>query len=139
MPVVVEVMPEAEFDAWYQDQVAAESARREALGKTFTPAELMVEGEQVYLTFCASCHQVDGRGLPPVFPALADSALVTGARDEHLRVVYEGVQGTAMQAFGRQLDAAQLAAVVHYERHAWGNNADDVTQPRDVIDLFSAQ
>jgi len=45
------------------------------------------------------------------------------------------VPGTSMQSFANQLDAAQLAAVVHYERHAWGNNAGDVTQPRDVIAL----
>jgi len=50
-------------------------------------------------------------------------------------MVIEGVPGTAMQAFGRQLDAAQLAAVVHYERHSWGNDSDDITQPRDVIEL----
>jgi cytochrome c oxidase subunit 2 len=53
--------------------------------------------------------------------------------------VYEGVPGTAMQAFGRQLDARALAAVVHYERHAFGNNAGDITQPRDVIELMEGQ
>jgi cytochrome c oxidase subunit 2 len=61
--------------------------------------------------------------------------VVTGPRDDHIRLVINGVAGSAMQAFGKQLDAAQLAAVVHYERHAWGNNADDMTQPRDVLEL----
>jgi len=139
MPIVVEALPEAEYDAWYQERVALESVRVEALSKTFTADELMIEGEKVYATFCASCHQLDGKGLPPVFPAIAGSTVTSGARDEHLRLVYEGVTGTAMQAFGKQLDAAQLAAVVHYERHAWGNNTDDITQPRDVINLFSTQ
>jgi cytochrome c oxidase subunit 2 len=44
-----------------------------------------------------------------------------------------------MQAFGKQLDAAQIAAVTHYERHAWSNNAGDITQPRDVIEFTSSQ
>ena len=44
-----------------------------------------------------------------------------------------------MQAFGRQLDAAQLAAVIHYERHAWSNNAGDITQPRDIVEFMSGQ
>ncbi len=44
-----------------------------------------------------------------------------------------------MQAFGTQLNAAEIAAVVHYERHSWGNNADDITQPVDVLNLVSAQ
>jgi len=139
MPIVVEAMQEEAFDAWYVEQVALESIRVEALSKTFTPDELMLEGEKVYATFCASCHQLDGKGIPPVFPGLAGSAVANGARDEHLRLVYEGVPGTSMAAFGKQLDAAQLAAVVHYERHAWGNNTDDVTQPRDVINLISTQ
>ncbi len=135
MPVVVEVLEEAEFDAWYAEEVANESIRQEALSKTFTAEELMVKGEEVYGTFCASCHQPNGQGIPPVFPSLVGTDVVTGPRDDHIRLVINGVAGSAMQAFGKQLDAAQLAAVVHYERHAWGNNADDMTQPRDVLEL----
>ena len=95
----------------------------------------MVRGEQVYGTFCASCHQPNGKGIPPVFPSLVGTAVATGPRDEHVKMVLRGVAGTAMQAFGKQLDAAQVAAVVHYERHAWSNNAGDITQPADVIEL----
>ena len=54
-------------------------------------------------------------------------------------VVINGKAGTAMQAFGRQLDPAQLASVVHYQRHAFGNDAGDMSQPQDVINLSSGQ
>jgi cytochrome c oxidase subunit 2 len=138
MPVVVEVMPEAEYDAWYAEQVAAEEVRREALSKTFTHEELMAEGEKVYGTYCASCHMPNGEGVPPVFPALAGSAIATGPREAHLDIVLHGKAGTAMQQFGDQLDAAQIAAVVHYERHSWGNDAGDITQPGDVIASMDA-
>ena len=134
MPVVVHAMPEDEFDAWYADRLQQEEVRKEALSKTFTPEELMAEGQQVYTTYCASCHMPNGKGVPPVFPALDGGAIATGPRDAHLEIVLNGKTGTAMQAFGKQLDAAQIAAVVHYERHAWSNNANDVTQPRDVIE-----
>ncbi len=99
----------------------------------------MAEGEQVYDTFCATCHMPNGKGVPPVFPALDGSAIAMGDRDAHIRLVYEGVPGTAMQAFGSQLDAVALAAVVHYERHAWDNNTDDITQPSDVINLVAGE
>lgn len=135
MPVVVEVMNEADFDVWYAEEVTNERVREEALSKTFTHEELMAQGEEVYGTFCASCHQPNGQGLPPVFPSLVGTAVVTGPRDEHIKMVIEGVPGTSMQAFGKQLDAAQLGAVVHYERHSWGNDSDDITQPRDVLEL----
>jgi len=135
MPIVVEVMEEADYDAWYAEEVVSEARRQENLTKTFTHEELMVTGEQVYGTFCASCHQANGQGVPPVFPSLVGSPVVSGERDEHIKLVLSGVPGTSMQAFGRQLDAAQLGAVVHYERHSWGNNSDDITQPRDVLQL----
>jgi cytochrome c oxidase subunit 2 len=137
MPIVVEVMEESAYDSWYAEQVVAAQARREALSKTFTVDELMVEGERVYASFCASCHQANGKGVPPVFPALAGSAIATGPLAEHLDVIVNGRSGTSMNAFGKQLDAAQIAAVTHYERHAWGNNAGDVTQPRDVVEFMS--
>lgn len=139
MPIVVEVMEENEFDAWYADAVSQEAVRRENMNKTFTHEELMAQGEQVYATFCASCHQANGKGVPPVFPSLVGTSVVTGPRDEHIKLVINGVTGSAMQAFGKQLDAAQLAAVVHYERHAWGNNAGDISQPRDVLNLTAGQ
>jgi len=133
MPVVVQVMPEAEFDSWYSDRVVAAEARKAALSKTFTQDELMAQGEQIYGTFCASCHMPNGQGMPPVFPSIAGSAVATGPLPQHLDIVLNGRVGTAMQAFAKQLDAAQIAAVVTYQRNAFGNSVGDVAQPRDVI------
>ena len=139
MPVVVQAMPEAEYDAWYAEQVTAAEQRKEALSKTFTAEELMTEGEAVYNTFCASCHMPNGKGVPPVFPALDGSAIATGPLEDHLDIIINGKPGSAMQAFGKQLDAAQIAAVTHYERHAWSNNTGDMVQPRDVIAQMSSE
>ncbi|MEM7101031.1 MAG: cytochrome c oxidase subunit II [Pseudomonadota bacterium] len=139
MPVVVEVLEEEEFDSWYAQELEKETVRVASLSKTFTEEELMAEGEAVYTTFCASCHQANGQGVPPVFPSLVGTPVATGDRDEHIRLVLDGVPGTSMQAFGKQLDAAQMAAVVHYERNSWGNNMGDVTQPRDVIAVQEEQ
>jgi len=99
----------------------------------------MAQGETVYGTYCAACHMANGQGVPPVFPAIAGSAVAMGPKEAHLSLVINGVAGTAMQAFGRQLDPAQLASVVHYQRHAFGNNAGDLSQPQDVINLSNGQ
>ena len=37
-----------------------------------------------------------------------------------------------MQAFGSQLSDADLAAVITYERNAWGFDTGDVVQPAAV-------
>lgn len=139
MPIVVEVLPEAEFDAWYASQVSSELVRQESFGETLTHEELMAQGETVYGTYCSSCHMANGEGVAPVFPAIAGSAVAVGPRDDHLKLVINGVPGTAMQAFGRQLDPAQLASVVHYQRHAFGNDVGDMSQPQDVINLSNGQ
>ena len=69
---------------------------------------------------------------PGVGPALAGSAIATGSIEGHLDNVINGVPGTAMQAFGGQLNDVELAAVVTYERNAFGNNMGDMVQPIDV-------
>ena len=137
MPIVVEVMEQEAFDAWYEQRAHAAEVRSAALAKNYTADELMREGEQVYGRFCASCHQPNGQGIEPAFPSLVGSPVTTGRLADHLDVVINGWPGTSMNAFASQLDAAEIAAVTHYERHAWGNNAGDVTQPRDVIEFMS--
>ena len=94
--------------------------------------ELMTKGEQIYNTACAACHQVNGEGLPNVFPGMKGSAIVLGDIAAHIDIVLNGKAGTAMQAFGPQLNDADLAAVITYERNAWGNNTGDVVQPGDI-------
>lgn len=139
MPVVVEALPEDEYDAWYATQLEAETVRSAALSKTFTAPELMAKGEQIYGTFCVTCHQANGQGIPPVFPALAGSEVVTGELKGQIEKLLYGVPGTAMQAFGKQLDAADLAAVVHYTRNSFGNDVGDIVQPRDVVKVSEGE
>ena len=61
------------------------------------------------------------------------SAITTGSVNGHLNVVVNGVGGTAMQAFGGQLNNIDMAAVITYERNAWGNNMGDMLQPVDIL------
>ena len=92
----------------------------------------MDHGKGVYATSCAACHQANGAGIPNVFPGLAGSPIAIGDVAKHIDVVVNGVSGTAMQAFGAQLNDADLAALVTYERNAWGNDTGDVVQPADI-------
>ena len=64
--------------------------------------------------------------------AIAGSPVVLGDLGTHMALVADGVPGTAMQAFGGQLSAVELAAVLTYQRNAFGNNTGDIVQPADV-------
>jgi cytochrome c oxidase subunit 2 len=50
-----------------------------------------------------------------------------------------GKEGTAMQAFGKQLSASEIAAVITYERNSWGNDTGDLVQAKDVTAAMKAK
>ncbi|MBL4585046.1 MAG: cytochrome c oxidase subunit II [Pseudomonadales bacterium] len=134
MPIVVDVISKEKFSEWVVARTAdANAAAAEASAdKVWSKEDLMARGEELYVKNCAACHQVNGAGLPPVFPALKGSAIALGAVAEHLDVVIKGKAGTAMAAWGAQLNDLEVAAIVTYERNAWGNDAGDLVQPADV-------
>ncbi len=140
MPIVVNAVPEEEFNAWLAKKQSETIALRALTEKTFTQDELMAKGEAVYGRTCASCHGAVGEGIPGVFPALKDSKIALGPVADNLSVVVNGKSGTAMQAFGAQLSEVDLAAVITYQRNAWGNKSEDnIVQPVDVFKLKKGQ
>ncbi|MGB5397029.1 MAG: cytochrome c oxidase subunit II [Gammaproteobacteria bacterium] len=132
MPIVVEAKSEEDYLAWVDGQKMAAAEVAASASKTWTMAELMAQGEKVYATNCAACHQASGEGIPNVFPGLVGSAIATGPTAGHIDIIVHGKSGTAMQAFGGQLNDADIAAVVTYERNAWGNDMGDMVQPSDI-------
>lgn len=140
MPVVVNVVEKEEYSAWLSNKKEEAAALRELANKTFTLEDLMVKGEEAYNRSCAGCHMANGQGIPGVFPGLAGSLVTTGdSVPHHLDVVVHGVSGTAMQAFGDQISEVDLAAIITYERNAWGNDTGDVVQPIDILKFKQGQ
>ena len=79
--------------------------------------------------------------MPPAFPALAGSKMVTGPllgkdgkiiKDSHVDRVLNGKAGTAMQAFRNSMSDVELAAVITYERNSFGNKTGDMIQPAQI-------
>lgn len=137
MPIVVEVKSEADYAKWLDEQhqmaASAAQAEKDSLNASVPMDELMALGETTYIAYCAACHQPSGLGLPPAFPALKGSLVATeGSIDEHINIVFNGRAGTGMQGYGKQLSLKEIAAVVTYERNAWGNNTGDAVQASDV-------
>ena len=132
MPIVLNVLPRAEYEVWAQNQrqgLAHEQAETERL---WTRDELMELGESVYAAQCATCHQADGQGLAPAFPALAGSGIANGPLNDNIEIVLQGREGTAMQAWGNMLSESDIAAAVTYTRNAFGNATGDVVQPQTI-------
>jgi len=132
MPIVVEVVSVEKYSKWVGEQKQLMAAAADEAGKTYSMEELMSRGEKVYAANCGACHQANGKGLPPAFPALDGSKMAKGPMKAHIDIVLNGKPNTAMAAYGGQLGDGDIAAVVTYERNAWGNKAGDVVQPADI-------
>jgi len=97
--------------------------------------ELVAKGKSVYASNCASCHQAEGKGMPPTFPALTGSAVVKGNINAQVDLMLHG-KGM-MPAFGA-LSATDFAAVVTYTRNGLGNSVNDAIQPSAIQTLQAA-
>ncbi|MCX7182498.1 MAG: cytochrome c oxidase subunit II [Nitrosospira sp.] len=131
MPIVVEAMEPEKYTQWVANQKKKSEATVVDVNKIFTIDELKVEGEKVYAANCAACHQANGKGLPGAFPALDGSKVANGPKTKHVNIVVNGETGTAMAAF-KHLSDVDIAAVVTYERNAWGNSTGDIVQPSEI-------
>lgn len=139
MPIVVHAVEQEEFDSWMAEKQAEAEAIAQLMEQTFTMEELMARGQEAYARTCAACHQANGQGIPPAFPGLIGSPIIEGPVEGHLDVVINGVPGTAMQAFGALLNEVDIAAIITYERNAWGNDTGDIVQPIDVYNYAQGQ
>ena len=135
MPIVVHATSEAEYEDWIQTQLASAEAEAQSADREWAIDELMERGEGVYGTYCVACHQPNGQGIQGVFPSLVGTDMALNDLDGHVNVILNGVAGTAMQAFSTTLNDADIAAVVTYERNAWGNDTGDVVQPATIKDM----
>ncbi|HKC49900.1 MAG TPA: cytochrome c [Myxococcota bacterium] len=122
-----------------QSAAAAAPAQAKAAGDAL--------GDQVFGNYCAACHQLDGAGLPGVFPPLRGDPVVNSPdAKQHIETILAGrsgvpvggvTYGAAMPPFGPSLTDDEIAAVVNHERASWGNSAPPVT-PSFVAGVRSA-
>ena len=110
------------------------------------PDELLA-GRVVYNTYCAPCHQRDGKGAPGMNPPLAGINIVTGNKPELIKIILKGydkptkINGESYQNVmppHSWLTDQQIADVLTYIRKSWGNAADtvkteEVTKTRGAV------
>ncbi|MFZ9879796.1 MAG: DUF7133 domain-containing protein [Phycisphaerales bacterium] len=91
-------------------------------------------GKRLYSN-CMSCHQANGRGLPPVYPPLRGSEIVHGDAAVLVKILMYGLEGRIKvdgQEYNQVMPAApvrtdeEIAAVLSYVRSAWGNSGAPV-------------
>ena len=102
--------------------------------QTLSADELMAQGKAVYETACVACHGAQGEG--GVGNAIAGSSVVHGryvAASGNCRV--RVLRERQCRHLVRSLSEVELAAVLTYQRNAFGNNTGDIVQPGDVTGM----
>ncbi|WP_346238855.1 cytochrome c [Niabella insulamsoli] len=109
--------------------------KKEPAGKGTGASASKMDGKTLYATNCQSCHQPTGEGLAGAFPPLKNSAVVNN--DDQLElyvdIIMNGYDARpeygAMAAVGTNMEFTEehVAAIINYERSAWGNEGRPVT------------
>lgn len=90
-----------------------------------------VAGEKIYSTYCANCHQPDGKGLAALYPPLAasDYLLENFARaacivknGQFKEIEVNGVKFNQMMP-ANPITNIEIAQVLTYVTNTWGNEA----------------
>ncbi|MDA1029595.1 MAG: cytochrome c [Bacteroidetes bacterium] len=97
---------------------------------------VLVEGKQIFKSYCAVCHQAEGNGIPGTFPSLHASEWISGDKGRLIRLALKGMQGpivvngesynNVMTPHGF-LNDQQLSAVLTFVRQEFENNGDPVS------------
>ena len=102
--------------------------------------ESIQRGEAVYSDLCVTCHLPDGKGVPKIFPPLANSDYLKNKRAESIKAIKYGMSGeitvngikynTPMAALG--LTNKEVADVMNYITNTWGNKNDKIIMEDEV-------
>lgn len=101
-----------------------------------------VDGQELYMGACASCHRPGGQGTADQFyPSLTQNTATGSALPNNLvMTVIDGIhratndKTVSMPAFGDEMNDAQIAAISTYVMHQFGNGNSTVSA-QDVARL----
>ncbi len=92
-------------------------------------------GKNIFSTTCFACHQQSGMGIAGVFPPLAKSDFLNADKERAIGIVLHGKTGPVTvngKHFNntmppQNLSDSQIAAVLTYVYHSFGNSGKSVT------------
>lgn len=96
----------------------------------------LVGGEKIYTTYCAPCHQRNGKGAEGRFPSLVDASWVKGDKATLINIILKGLEGNIdVNGVGYNgvmpkhsfLSDEEIAGVLTYVRKNFGQKEDAIT------------
>jgi nitrite reductase (NO-forming) len=126
-----------ELDEVYMAEKAPEAS---TLLASFHPEDNSIEarvrrGEAIFQGTCSTCHQLNGEGLPGVFPPLAKSDFLRTDKKRAIGIVLQGLSGP-IEVNGKPFNSVmpplpnltdhEIADVLTYVQRSFGNEGEAV-------------
>ena len=128
----------------FDDAHLEKMEKRKTLPHIRTPHEIddnlkkgqVTGGQKIYETYCASCHQLNGKGAEGRFPPLVDVSWVSGDKTRLINIILNGLDGNIeVNGVGYNgqmpkhnfLTDAEAAGVLTYIRKTFGKKEDAIT------------
>ena len=102
--------------------------------------QYLVEGQQLYVQNCSSCHQREGEGLAKLFPPLNQSDYLDNNIEGVICIIRNGMKGAIVvngvefnqpMPANPKLTALEIAEITTYIYNSWGR-AEGLTSVKDV-------
>ena len=96
----------------------------------------MARGKKLYTTYCLTCHQADGGGVPGLNPPLEKTSYVLGKKTALIQIVLKGMDQKADidgESYSNTmpphkfLTNQQIADVLTFVRNSFNNKAAAIT------------
>ena len=105
--------------------------------------ESIKRGEEIYSSFCVTCHMPNGKGVPNSFPPLANSDYLKNNRTKSIKAIKYGMSeeivvngktyNMPMAALGLSND--EVSDVMNYITNSWGNENLEAITPQEVSEI----
>src|SRR5690606_19250524 len=122
------------FSAAAQDKKTNQAAEKSKSSTDQQFKASMARGKVVYNTYCLTCHQADGGGVPRLNAPLIKSSSVLGDKSKLINIILNGMQGVEIDGefYSNSMPPAdyltdqQIADVLTFIRNSFGNKAGAV-------------
>jgi len=93
-------------------------------------------GEDIYMSYCITCHMDKGQGIQGAFPPLANSDYLMADKERAIKTILNGlteeITVNGQVYFGEMtpldLNDQEVADVLNFIMNSWGNNGETVLE-----------
>jgi len=93
-------------------------------------------GEDIYMSYCITCHMDKGQGILGAFPPLANSDFLMADKQRAIGIILNGITEeitvNGQVYFGemtpQDLNDQEVADVLNFVMNSWGNNGETILE-----------